>query len=255
MRPPFIKEKPILMIPKFLNRCGWLIDKEPKKIKFPLLFRLRFFIFAQLHNSQKRYFIFNKPYGVLSQFTTSIETKKTLSGFGPFPSDVYPLGRLDEDSEGLILLSNDASLHSLYSSSNYEKEYWVQVEGQASNENLEALRIGVKIKTKNQFYLTLPAKASILPEPPNLPERSTPIRIRKNIPTTWISLTLKEGKNRQVRKMTAAVGFPTLRLLRIRIGNLFLKNLEPGMAIELTHSQIKEAFAITTPSQSRKKTK
>ena len=159
------------------------------------------------------YFQIYKPYGVLSQFTTEHSHKKTLAKVYNFPASVYPIGRLDEDSEGLLLLTDDKKLNQELLGRGVEKEYWVQVEGQPTESDLEPLRQGVTIRVKKKIHHTLPAKASILPSEPALPDRDPPIRFRKSIPTTWLSITLREGKNRQVRKMTAKVGFPTLRLV------------------------------------------
>jgi len=182
-----------------------------------------------------KYYLVNKPYGVLSQFTSS-EGKKTLKELYNFPQDVYPVGRLDMDSEGLLLLTNDKSLtdYLLNPKNKHDKEYYVQVEGIPTEEALEKIRKGVVIEGKK----TLPAKAKLISDP-NFPPRIPPIRQRKTIPTGWISLTITEGRNRQVRKMTAAVGFPTLRLVRIRIKNLLIDNLKSGEVRTLTEQEIK----------------
>ena len=170
-----------------------------------------------------RYIAFYKPYNVLSQFTGEAG-HDSLASFG-FPKDVYPVGRLDCDSEGLLLLSDDGvSIKKLLSPKfAHEREYAVQVEGVPTPDALAALEKGVVIKG----YKTKPAKARLMPEF-DLPPRNPPIRERKNIPTSWLSLMLTEGKNRQVRHMTAAVGFPTLRLLRVRIGKLLLNGMTCG---------------------------
>jgi len=159
---------------------------------------------------------FHKPFGVLSQFTKQAPDHLTLAEFG-FPEDVYPIGRLDSDSEGLLLLSdepewNDWLLNPRHA---HERTYHAQVEGVAVEEAMAKLRLGVAI----QDWKTKPCKARLL-EDPGHPPRSVPIRFRKAIPTSWIELTLIEGKNRQVRKMTAAVGFPTLRLIRVAMNGL-----------------------------------
>ncbi len=181
-----------------------------------------------------KYFVINKPYGVLSQFTDS-EGRRTLKDFGPFPKSVYPVGRLDKDSEGLLLITNDKSITDFLLNPKYkhEKEYFAQVEGIPTEEALEKLRDGVVIEGKK----TLPAKVKIIDDP-GFHERITPIRERKSIPTTWISLTITEGRNRQVRKMTAAVGFPTLRLVRVGIKNISLNNLKLGEVRILTVEEI-----------------
>lgn len=178
---------------------------------------------------------FHKPYGVLSQFTAEVEGQRTLAEFG-FPPKVYPLGRLDADSEGLLLLSDEAGLNTrvLDPSRQHGRRYLVQVEGEPTDEALHRLCEGVLI----QGRLTHPARAERLDNHAPLPGRNPPIRFRKNIPTTWIGLELTEGRNRQVRKMTAAVGFPTLRLFRQRIGGYELPgDLLPGQWRELTAAE------------------
>lgn len=181
-----------------------------------------------------KYFILHKPYGVLTQFTDD-DNRPTLSSLFEFPKDVYPVGRLDMDSEGLLLLTNDKSLtdYLLNPKHKHEREYFAQVEGIPTEEALQKLCGGVVIEGK----LTLPAKAKLI-EDPNFPPRFPPIRERKTIPTSWISLTLIEGRNRQVRKMTAAVGLPTLRLVRMRIENLFLDDLKVGEVKEINEKDI-----------------
>jgi len=185
-----------------------------------------------------RYFALNKPYGVLSQFTDK-EGRRTLKSLYNFPKDVYPVGRLDMDSEGLLLLTNDKFLTNYLLNPKYkhEREYFVQVEGIPTSEALQRLRDGVEIENKK----TLPAKVKIIEEP-DFPPRIPPIRERKKIPTSWISITLIEGRNRQVRKMTAAVGFPTLRLVRVRIKNILLGDLKFGEVRELTKTEIEGLF-------------
>jgi 23S rRNA pseudouridine2457 synthase len=175
------------------------------------------------------YYLFYKPFQVLCQFSPEGD-KKTLADFLQVPKDVYPLGRLDYDSEGVILLTNDKTLNAtiLLPGKGHEREYWVQVDGAITGKALALLSKGVTINLDGKEHKTLPATARLLDPEPNLPPRNPPIRFRANIPTSWISLTLTEGKNRQVRRMTAAVGFPTLRLVRYRIGKLTLDGLEPG---------------------------
>lgn len=172
---------------------------------------------------------------VLSQFSSS-EGKKTLKDFFDVPSDVYPVGRLDYDSEGLLILTNDKALnHRLLNPQFFhEREYWVQLEGEITKEAIQELERGVIISFNGHAYQTKKSDVRLFPDVPDLAERIPPIRYRKNIPTSWISLTLTEGKNRQVRKMTAATGFPTLRLVRIRIGTLSLQPLLPGEMKELS---------------------
>jgi 23S rRNA pseudouridine2457 synthase len=173
---------------------------------------------------KKIYIAFYKPFGVLSQFTGDIG-QRTLSEFG-LPPNVYPVGRLDKDSEGLLLLTNDGPFkHQLLNpKSNHQKTYWVQVEGEPSNEELHLLEVGVVIKG----YKTKSCSVRNLNGEPKLPLREPPIRVRKTIPTSWIEVVLTEGKNRQVRRMTAKIGCPTLRLVRISIEAISLAELEPG---------------------------
>ena len=171
--------------------------------------------------------LFNKPYDVLSQFTdsgTAGSARQTLSDFIDLPG-VYPAGRLDLDSEGLMLLTDDGRLQARIADPKYKmpKTYWAQVEGEVSEEALVALRRGVKLKDG----LTRPAEAEAIADPGLWP-RDPPIRVRKSIPVGWISLTISEGRNRQVRRMTVAVGHPTLRLVRWRIGDWTLGDLQPG---------------------------
>ncbi|MBK7407612.1 MAG: pseudouridine synthase [Saprospirales bacterium] len=176
------------------------------------------------------YFLLFKPYGYLSQFTRESPEHKTLGDLFPFPKDVYPVGRLDLDSEGLLLLTDDKKLNKrvLDPSSPHERTYWVQVEGIPDTGALEAWQKGIMIRVNGKNYQTLPAKARLLTEPPPLPERDPPVRFRKHIPTSWLELTLVEGKNRQVRRMCAKAGFPVLRLVRCRIGKLEITGMEPG---------------------------
>ncbi len=168
--------------------------------------------------------IFNKPYGVLSQFTPEAG-HRALNEFG-FPPGVYAAGRLDFDSEGALLLTDDGRLVKRLLDPKFEhpRTYLAQVDGQITPEAVRQLEKGVVIKG----YRTKPCRAAIVEEPEKLWERVPPIRYRANIPTSWVHLTLIEGKNRQVRHMTAAVGFPTLRLIRVQIGNISIKGLEPG---------------------------
>lgn len=182
-----------------------------------------------------QYILFNKPYGVLSQFTAEAG-HESLAAFGPFPSGVYPVGRLDVDSEGLLLLTDDAQVqHRLTSPAfRHPRTYLVQVEGVPEENTLKVLSSGVTIEGK----ITLPAEVRRLPEEPALPPRPVPIRFRKSIPTSWLEIVLREGRNRQVRKMTAAVGHPTLRLVRTHIGSLALEGLSPGQSRALSKTEI-----------------
>jgi 23S rRNA pseudouridine2457 synthase len=168
---------------------------------------------------------FNKPYGVLCQFTDrSIPPRRTLAEFG-LPAGVYPAGRLDFDSEGLLLLTDDGPLaHRLTDPRHKQpKTYWVQVEGNPGDDQVLALRGGVQLNDGP----TLPAQAKRI-DPPILWPRDPPVRVRKSVPDAWLELTIREGRNRQVRRMTAAVGLPTLRLVRIAVGGRSLEALEPG---------------------------
>ncbi len=184
---------------------------------------------------------FHKPYGVLSQFTPELGSKwRTLAEFG-LPRGIYPLGRLDADSEGLLLLSDEPGLNTrlLDPIHAHRREYWAQVERIPGADALARLeRGGLAIED----YRTLPCQARRLEPPPPLAPRDPPIRFRKNVPDCWISLELTEGKNRQVRRMTAAIGHPTLRLVRVRIGKLDLGDLPPGKWRELAPSERTKVF-------------
>ncbi len=174
---------------------------------------------------------FHKPHGVLSQFTPDLPGQRTLAEFG-FPPRVYPLGRLDLDSEGLLLLGDEGALNTrlLDPKNAHWRRYYAQVEGVPSAVDLQKMAAGVVIQGRR----TLPSRAWVLETAPEVPPRNPPVRFRQNIPTSWIAVELQEGRNRQVRKMTAAIGFPTLRLLRVRIGNFPLPaDLPPGQWREL----------------------
>src|SRR3984957_19699641 len=179
---------------------------------------------------------FNKPYGVISQFTPDESPNRTLADFG-FPKGVYSIGRLDADSEGLLLLSDEAALNErlLHPSEGHRRVYWAQVEQVPVLENLRKLERGMTIQGRK----TLPCKAWLLEPQPDIAPRTPPIRERKSIPTAWIGLELVEGKNRQVRRMTAAIGHPTLRLLRVRIGRFELGDLRAGKWKELSAAERK----------------
>ena len=179
---------------------------------------------------------FHKPYGVLSQFTGDGSPNRPLAEFG-FPKNVYAIGRLDADSEGLLLLSDEAKWNEklLHPRHAHEREYWAQVEKIPTREALDKLQNGLVI----QDHKTLPCRAWLLEPQPAFPPRTPPIRFRKSVPDCWIGLELVEGKNRQVRRMTAAIGHPTLRLVRVRIGNFWLGELPPGKWQTLSAEQIK----------------
>lgn len=192
---------------------------------------------------QNKYILFYKPFQVLSQFT-DIGNKKALGHFFPnIEKDIYPIGRLDYDSEGLLLLTNDKKFHHqlLQPKNKHSKTYAVQVEGVLDKKALEQLEKGVEISLKKRKHFTAPAKARIL-EKPIFPDRNPPIRYRANIPTSWLELSITEGKNRQVRKMTAKVGFPTLRLIRTHIGDLSLEGLQPGEYKHLAQNEAQKAM-------------
>lgn len=174
---------------------------------------------------QERLILLNKPFNVLCQFTDETGTRRTLADYVKTPG-VYAAGRLDFDSEGLLVLTNAGWLqHRIaHPAAREAKTYWAQVEGIPGAEALERLARGVRLNDG----LTLPAEATLMDPPPDVWERQPPIRERKNIPTAWISLTLREGRNRQVRRMTAAVGHPTLRLIRARVGEWALEGMQPG---------------------------
>lgn len=191
------------------------------------------------------YFLIYKPYLMLSQFSREGD-KQTLADLDfDFPTDVYPVGRLDADSEGLLLLTNDKQLnHRLLNPKfRHNRTYYVQVDGALTDEACRQLSEGVTISVDGKPYRSLPATATIIDEP-NLPERTPPIRYRAAIPTSWLSIALHEGKNRQVRKMTAAVGFPTLRLVRWSIENLTAEGMVPGQVRELNRSELMQGLRL-----------
>jgi 23S rRNA pseudouridine2457 synthase len=169
--------------------------------------------------------LFNKPYGVVCQFSKH-DNHQTLKDFIPIPS-VYPAGRLDTDSEGLIILTDDGLFQHQISDPKYkmQKTYWVQVEGAPKESNLDELRRGVDLGD----FKTLPAEIKVIDQPKNLWERTPPIRERKTIPTTWLEIKISEGKNRQVRRLTGKIGYPTLRLIRFAIGAYTLEGLDLGI--------------------------
>lgn len=197
-----------------------------------------------------RYLLFYKPYDVLSQFTdeTSQTTRQTLKDFIPVP-DVYPVGRLDRDSEGLMLLTSNGRLQHWLTDPRFQhpRTYWVQVERIPDEASLQQLRQGVVI----QDYRTRPAQVRLLPTEPDFPPRNPPIRFRKTVPTAWIEITLTEGRNRQVRRMTAAVGFPTLRLVRVAIAHLRLDGLAPGQWRDLTTEELSPLLSPLTTKNVR----
>lgn len=185
---------------------------------------------------KNRYFLLNKPYGVLCQFTAE-PARACLKDLFPVPG-MYPCGRLDADSEGLLLLCDDGAFQARIASpgSKLWKTYLVQVEGIPTPDALRALREGVEIECKR----TLPAQARLLEDAPGFAERIPPVRFRRSVPTSWLEIRLREGRNRQVRRMTAAVGFPTLRLVRVSIGPFTLDGLDPGLWRELSGRELSE---------------
>jgi len=197
----------------------------------------------------QRYFLLYKPYLFMSQFSREGD-KPTLADIPfPFPKDVYPVGRLDADSEGLLLLTDDKQLNHRLLNPKFRhlRTYYVQVDGQITEEACRQLSEGVTISVDGKPYQTLPAQVKAIPEP-DLPERNPPIRYRATIPTSWVSVTLHEGKNRQVRKMTAAAGFPTLRLVRWSIEKLNAGGMQPGDVRELTADQMAAGLRLEKPA-------
>lgn len=184
-----------------------------------------------------RYILFNKPYAVVSQFSGG---RATLRDYIQI-KDIYPAGRLDHDSEGLLLLTDDGDLQHRLTDPKFghPRTYWAQVERVPDRQALQKLRDGVVI----QGYKTRPARVRLLEEEPALPPRDPPVRFRKNVPTAWIELVLIEGRNRQVRRMTAAVGHPTLRLVRVAIGKWTLGSLQPGQWRELSKEELTSTIA------------
>ena len=175
-----------------------------------------------------------KPYGFLSQFVQEARRKKKLIGdLSDFPDKTMAIGRLDHDSEGLLLLTTDGMMSYKVRDKGIEKEYYVQVDGEITEDAMSQLQNGVEITVNGTTYLTLPCKAFKLENEPELPTRGRNIRDPRHGPTSWISITLCEGKKRQIRKMTAAVGFPTLRLVRVRIGNIHVDSMVSGDVVTL----------------------
>jgi len=178
------------------------------------------------------HFLVHKPFGLLSQMTSGedrqLRKKRFLSQLYDFPEGIMPIGRLDEKSEGLLLMTTDGKLSDAINSSGIEKEYLVQLDGLISSKEIEQLSKGVCIGIFGKKYLTKPCKVQLLKITPTLPEAHSSLRIGRHRPTSWIRITIREGKFRQIRKMTAAVGFPTVRLVRIRIGKIDLAKMIPG---------------------------
>ncbi|MHA7944307.1 pseudouridine synthase [Formosa sp. 3Alg 14/1] len=188
--------------------------------------------FKVMHQHFKIY----KPYGYLSQFINNGQKqhrKKLLGELGEFPEGTMSIGRLDEKSEGLLLLTTDGKMSDFVNSSKVDKEYYAQVDGDITEAAIKALQNGVEIGLNGTKYTTKPCPAFKLDEVPNLPERWKKLRDERHGPTSWVSIILNEGKFRQVRKMTSAVGYPTLRLVRVRVGTIYLDDLQPGDYLEL----------------------
>lgn len=183
-----------------------------------------------------RHFKLYKPYGYLSQFISNQKTRKNKKFLGElydFPEDTMAVGRLDEDSEGLLLLTTNGKLSALITGNKIEKEYYVQVDGKITSNAVDELKQGVEIGIYGKKYLTKPCEVRILEETPSFPPRAKKIRDERHGPTSWVSISITEGKFRQVKKMTAAVGFPTLRLVRVRIGKEHLENMNVGEVEEV----------------------
>ncbi|MDO5970476.1 pseudouridine synthase [Flavivirga aquimarina] len=183
-----------------------------------------------------RNFIIYKPYGYLSQFKShdsKQQSKKFLGTLHDFPEGIMAIGRLDEKSEGLLLLTTDGKMSDFVNSQKVEKEYYAQVDGLISEEAINLLKRGVEIGFDGKKYQTKSCKVFRLDNVPDLPKRSKKIRDDRHGPTSWVSITLNEGKFRQVRKMTSAVGFPTLRLVRIRVGDIYLNSMQVGDVVEV----------------------
>jgi len=191
------------------------------------------------------YYLIYKPYQVLSQFTSS-DGKLCLKDILNVPKDVYPVGRLDYDSEGLLLLTNDTSINHqlLHPKFAHARTYWVQVDGAITNDAIETLSKGVTISVDGKTYETKKAVLKILSDSLLVPERNPPIRVRKSIPTSWVSIQLTEGKNRQVRKMFASVGFPVVRLIRSQIGQFSIAQMQPSDCLSLSFEEVQNALFV-----------
>jgi 23S rRNA pseudouridine2457 synthase len=188
-----------------------------------------------------KHYIIYKPYGYLSQFVNNQnkrKNKKLLGSLFSFPEGSMAVGRLDEKSEGLLIVTTNGKLSEQIRSKKVEKEYWVQVDGQITTEACYMLANGVEISTDKGFYNTLPCDVSVISNPENIPHRK--VREEKHGVTSWVAITLREGKFRQLRKMTAKVGFPTLRLVRVRIGNYSLETYDSNMIIPLSTQQLQD---------------
>ena len=196
-------------------------------------------VFKQEH----RHFVIFKPYGYLSQFYSNDskqQSKKFLGDLHDFPEGVMAIGRLDEASEGLLLLTTNGKISAHMNSQKVEKEYYAQVDGVISKKGVTQLKTGVEITVEGDIYKTKPCRAFKLNTIPELPKRGKKIRDERHGPTSWVSITLKEGKFRQVRKMTAAIGFPTLRLVRVRVGEIGVNKMQAGDVVEVDTFMLKD---------------
>ena len=204
-----------------------------------------------------KYYLMYKPYNVLNQFSKERPEHITLADFLKVEKDVYPVGRLDKDSEGLVLLTNDKQINHLLLSpaQKHARTYLVQVDGDITQAAVAQLIKGIEIKLDSGPYKTLPCDVKKLPKAPILPERNPPVRFRKLIPTSWIKVELKEGKNRQIRKMLAAVGFPVLRLVRVQIEEVRLGTLQPGEYKSLKKDEVYSLLKIKPGEEKVKKPK
>lgn len=191
-----------------------------------------------------RYFLVNKPYGVLSQFTRELPEHRTLADLAAFPAGVYPVGRLDRDSEGLLILTDDASLNQqlLHPARGHHRTYWVRVEGIPTEQDLARLAAGPEIRVKGKVHRSLPLAVERIA--PAVPPRTPPVRYRKSVADCWLSLRLTEGKNRQVRRVCAAVGYPVLRLLRYGIVGVTLDDLGGEVVREVEAAWLRRALEL-----------
>jgi len=201
-----------------------------------------FLIFTPMISIKKCHFKLYKPFGMLSQLDSNDPKQKRkklfLTGLYEFPAGIMPIGRLDEKSEGLLLMTNDGKISYAINRSGVEKEYYAQLDGIISDEAIKFLNQGVQIGIEGKKYMTRPCTARRLDENPHFSAANTKLRLGRHRPTSWISITLTEGKFRQVRKMTAAVSFPTLRLVRVRVGSITLNTMHPGEVKTVAQTQI-----------------
>jgi 23S rRNA pseudouridine2457 synthase len=202
-----------------------------------------------------KYYVFYKPFNVLNQFSKERPEHVTLADFLPISKDIYPVGRLDKDSEGLLIMTNDTSLNAalLSPSKKHKRSYFVQLDNDITDKAIQQVAYGVQIKLDSGIYTTNSCIVKKLQKPPVLPERNPPVRFRQNIPTSWALIELTEGKNRQVRKMFAAVGFPVLRLVRVQIEDLKIGKLEPGKYFEIKQEELFKLLKIDPKELQAKK--